>query len=147
MPRMQRLQAFKYELMPIGELQRQMRRFVFNQALAWPKERYARGEKNLACAGLRSDWELAGWLFPHSAMSRRTFANRLFKKSIRVNVKLRSLFACFIREILVTLIYIFDGVSPCFRNFSQRRNAWPWQSAKPSRTSALPLRCPARPLV
>ncbi|MEE4463495.1 helix-turn-helix domain-containing protein, partial [Azotobacter chroococcum] len=37
---MQRLQAFKYELMPTGEQQRQMRRFagscrlVFNQALA-----------------------------------------------------------------------------------------------------------------
>ena len=55
---MQRLQAFKYELMPTGEQQRQMRRFagscrfVFNQALALQKERYERGDKKLAYAGL-----------------------------------------------------------------------------------------------
>ena len=55
---MQRLQAFKYELMPTGEQQRQMRRFagscrfVFNRALALQKERYERGEKKLGYAGL-----------------------------------------------------------------------------------------------
>ena len=55
---MQRLQAFKYELMPSGEQQRQMRRFagscrfVFNKALALQKERYERGEKKLGYAGL-----------------------------------------------------------------------------------------------
>ncbi|EOA3724192.1 TPA: transposase [Pseudomonas aeruginosa] len=55
---MQRLQAFKYELMPTGEQQRQMRRFagscrfVFNKALALQKERYEQGEKKLAYAGL-----------------------------------------------------------------------------------------------
>lgn len=55
---MQRLQAFKYELMPTGEQQRQMRRFagscrfVFNKALALQKERYERGEKKLGYAGL-----------------------------------------------------------------------------------------------
>ncbi|MNV37141.1 putative transposase [compost metagenome] len=55
---MQRLQAFKYELMPTGEQQRQMRRFagscrfVFNQALALQKERYERGDKKLGYAGL-----------------------------------------------------------------------------------------------
>ena len=54
---MQRLQAFTYERMPTGEQQRQMRRFagscrfVFNQALAWQKERYERAEKNLAYVG------------------------------------------------------------------------------------------------
>ena len=55
---MQRLQAFRYELMPTGEQQRQMRRFagscrfVFNKALALQKERYEQGEKNLGYAGL-----------------------------------------------------------------------------------------------
>ncbi len=62
---MQRLQAFKYELMPTGEQQRQMRRFagscrfVFNKALALQKERYERGEKKLGYAGLCK--ELTGW--------------------------------------------------------------------------------------
>ncbi len=55
---MQRLQAFKYELMPTGEQQRDMRRFagscrfVFNKALALQKERFDRGEKKLGYAGL-----------------------------------------------------------------------------------------------
>lgn len=55
---MQRLQAFKYELMPSGQQQRDMRRFVgscrfvFNKALALQKERYERGEKKLGYAGL-----------------------------------------------------------------------------------------------
>lgn len=55
---MQRLQAFKYELMPTGEQQRQMRRcagscrFVFNKALALQKERFDQGEKKLGYAGL-----------------------------------------------------------------------------------------------
>jgi putative transposase len=50
---MQRLQAFKFELMPTGEQQRMMRRFagscrfVFNKALSLQKERYERGEKKL----------------------------------------------------------------------------------------------------
>ena len=55
---MQRLQAFKYELIPDGQQARQMRRFagscrfVFNKALALQKERYERGEKKLGYAGL-----------------------------------------------------------------------------------------------
>src|SRR5574343_622381 len=55
---MQRLQAFKYELMPNGEQQRDMRRFagscrfVFNKALALQKARYEQGEKKLGYAGL-----------------------------------------------------------------------------------------------
>jgi len=46
---MRRLQAFKYELMPDGKQQRNMRRFagscrfVFNKALAWQSEQYAAG--------------------------------------------------------------------------------------------------------
>ena len=62
---MQRLQAFKYELMPSGEQQRQMRRFagscrfVFNKALALQKERYEQGEKKLGYAGLCK--ELTAW--------------------------------------------------------------------------------------
>ncbi|AOU97721.1 cytosine methyltransferase [Acidihalobacter yilgarnensis] len=62
---MQRLQAFKYELMPTGEQQRQMRRFagscrfVFNKALALQKERYEQGEKKLGYAGLCK--ELTAW--------------------------------------------------------------------------------------
>ena len=45
---MKRLQAFQFELMPIGEQERNMRRyagscrFVYNQALAWQTERYAK---------------------------------------------------------------------------------------------------------
>ena len=55
---MQRLQAFKYELMPDGGQQRDMRRFagscrfVFNKALALQQERYEMGEKKLGYAGL-----------------------------------------------------------------------------------------------
>ncbi|WP_455281309.1 RNA-guided endonuclease InsQ/TnpB family protein [Cupriavidus necator] len=55
---MQRLQAFKYALMPTGEQQRNMRRFagscrfVFNKALALQKERYEQGERKLGYAGL-----------------------------------------------------------------------------------------------
>ena len=55
---MQRLQAFKFELMPTGEQQRQMRRFagscrfVFNKALALQQERHTAGEKKLGYAGL-----------------------------------------------------------------------------------------------
>ncbi len=63
--RMQRLQAFKYELIPTGDEQRQMRRFagscrvVFNEALALQKKRYERGEKRLGYAGLCK--ELTAW--------------------------------------------------------------------------------------
>lgn len=55
---MQRFQAFKYELLPNGQQQRQMRRFagscrfVFNKALALQKARYEQGEKKLGYAGL-----------------------------------------------------------------------------------------------
>jgi putative transposase len=55
---MQRRQAFKYELIPNGEQQRQMRRFagscrfVFNKALALQQERYERGARKLSYAGL-----------------------------------------------------------------------------------------------
>lgn len=62
---MQRLQAFKYELMPNGEQQRDMRRFagsrrfVFNKALALQKAKYEAGEKRLGYAELcklLTDW-------------------------------------------------------------------------------------------
>ena len=55
---MQRLQAYKYELMPNGQQQRDMRRFagscrfVFNKTLALQKERYEHGEKKLGYTGL-----------------------------------------------------------------------------------------------
>ncbi|MFC3338013.1 helix-turn-helix domain-containing protein [Paracandidimonas soli] len=49
---MRRLQAFRYALMPTGEQQRHMRRFVFNKALALQKERFAQGEKTLSYADL-----------------------------------------------------------------------------------------------
>src|ERR1700682_6420132 len=48
---MRRLQAFKYELMPTGDQQRDMRRFagacrlVFNKALALQKANYEAGNK------------------------------------------------------------------------------------------------------
>ncbi|QSR88925.1 transposase [Methylacidiphilum caldifontis] len=51
-------QAFKYELMPNGQQERQMCRFagscrfVYNRALALQKERHERGEKKLGYAGL-----------------------------------------------------------------------------------------------
>ena len=62
---MKRLQAFKYELRPNGQQQRQMRRFagscrfVFNQALALQKARYEQGQKKLGYAGLCK--ALTGW--------------------------------------------------------------------------------------
>ncbi|MEX3937384.1 RNA-guided endonuclease InsQ/TnpB family protein [Paraburkholderia phymatum] len=55
---MQRLQAFKFELMPNGEQRRNMHRFagscrfVFNKALALQKASYGLGEKKLGYAGL-----------------------------------------------------------------------------------------------
>jgi putative transposase len=58
MKAMQRLQAYKYELMPDGQQERQMLRFVgscrfvFNKALALQKERYGQEEKKLGYAGL-----------------------------------------------------------------------------------------------
>ncbi|RQW14687.1 transposase, partial [Rhodobacteraceae bacterium CH30] len=64
---MQRLQAFKYELMPNCEQQRNMRRFagacrfVFNQGLALQKARYDQGEKKLGYAALckvLTEWKL-----------------------------------------------------------------------------------------
>jgi putative transposase len=45
---MQQLQAYKFEIMPIGEQERNMRRyagacrFVFNKALAWQIDAYAK---------------------------------------------------------------------------------------------------------
>jgi putative transposase len=63
---MQRLQAFKFELMPDGEQQRAMRRFagscraVYNKALALQKSLYEQGEKKLGYAGLcerLTDWK------------------------------------------------------------------------------------------
>ncbi|MCP3726188.1 transposase [Paraburkholderia sp. CNPSo 3272] len=62
---MQRLQAFKFELMPNGEQQRNMRRFagscrfVFNKALALQRARYESGGKKLGYAGLCRD--LTSW--------------------------------------------------------------------------------------
>src|SRR5690554_6758036 len=62
---MQRLQAFKYELMPNGEQVRKMRqfagmaRFVFNRGLALQKEQYEAGEKKLGYAALCK--ALTGW--------------------------------------------------------------------------------------
>jgi putative transposase len=55
---MKRLQAFRYQLMPNGQQERQMRRFagscrfVYNKALALQKERCEQGEKKLGYAGL-----------------------------------------------------------------------------------------------
>lgn len=55
---MQRLQAYKFELRPDGQQERQIRRFagscrfVFNKALALQKARYEQGEKKLGYAGL-----------------------------------------------------------------------------------------------
>ncbi len=55
---MQRLQAFKYELMPNGATQRQMRRFagsrrfVYNKALALQQAHYEQGEKKLGYTDL-----------------------------------------------------------------------------------------------
>jgi len=55
---MQRLQAYKYELMPSGQQERQMRRFagscrfVFNKALALQKESYGQGQKKLSYVSL-----------------------------------------------------------------------------------------------
>lgn len=63
---MQRLQAFKYELMPNGGQQRDMRRFagacrfVFNKALAWQQANHAAGAKFMnyvALANKLPDWK------------------------------------------------------------------------------------------
>jgi len=59
---MQRLQAFKYELMPDGQQERQMRRFagacrfVFNKALALQKETHEAGNKYISYV------KMAAWL-------------------------------------------------------------------------------------
>jgi putative transposase len=55
---MQQFQAFRFELRPNGQQERQLRRFagacrfVYNKALALQKERYERGEKKLGYVGL-----------------------------------------------------------------------------------------------
>ncbi len=62
---MQRLQAFKYELMPTGEQQRDMRRFagscrfVFNKALALQKENYEAGGKFIGYVAMAK--QLTAW--------------------------------------------------------------------------------------
>jgi putative transposase len=62
---MQRLQAYKFELMPDGEQARDMRRFagscrfVYNKALAMQKENHAAGNKFIGFAGLCK--ALTGW--------------------------------------------------------------------------------------
>ena len=62
MIRMQRLQAFQYELMPHAETQRQLRRFagscrfVYNQALALQKANHEAGKKHLSYV------TMAAWL-------------------------------------------------------------------------------------
>jgi len=60
-----RLQAFRFELMPNGEQERDMRRFagarrrVYNDALDLQQKRHARGEKNLGYVALAK--ELTAW--------------------------------------------------------------------------------------
>jgi putative transposase len=55
---MERLQAFKFELMPTGEQARKMRqfagacRFVYNKALAFQKENHAAGQKFVGYVGM-----------------------------------------------------------------------------------------------
>ena len=59
---MQRLQAFKYELIPDAETQRQLCRFagscrfVYNKALALQKDNHEVGEKHLSYV------KMAAWL-------------------------------------------------------------------------------------
>lgn len=65
MESMKRLQAYKYELMPNGEQQRDMRRFagacrfVFNQALALQKENHEAGNKFIGYVAMAK--LLTGW--------------------------------------------------------------------------------------
>jgi len=60
-----RLQALRFELMPNGEQERDMRRFagarrrVYNDALDLQQKRHARGEKNLGYVALAK--ELTAW--------------------------------------------------------------------------------------
>ena len=62
---MQRLQAYKYELMPTGEQQRNMRRFagscrfVYNKALAMQKENHEAGNKFIGYVAMAK--HLTGW--------------------------------------------------------------------------------------
>ena len=62
---MKRLQAFKYELMPTGEQQRNMRcfagscRFVYNKALAFQKENYETGNKFIGYVEMAK--KITGW--------------------------------------------------------------------------------------
>ena len=62
---MERLQAYKFELIPTGEQARKMRRFagvcrfVYNKALALQQERYAAGDKKPGYSGLCE--ALTGW--------------------------------------------------------------------------------------
>ncbi|MFS8981422.1 helix-turn-helix domain-containing protein, partial [Cupriavidus necator] len=62
---MQLLQAFKYELIPSGDQQRDMRRFagscrfVFNKALALQKENFEAGGKFIGYVAMAK--HLTGW--------------------------------------------------------------------------------------
>lgn len=80
---MERLQAFKFELMPTGEQERKMRqsagacRFVYNKALAVQQERHRSGEKKLGYAGLcklLTEWRSSAetpWLADTQAMAQQ----------------------------------------------------------------------------
>ena len=63
--RMLRMQAFKFEILPDGEQERDMRnfsgacRFVFNQALALQKENYEAGGQFITYVSMAK--QLTGW--------------------------------------------------------------------------------------
>lgn len=66
---MKRLQAYKFELMPDGEQQRQMRRFagacrfVYNKALAWQNAQYAQDNTfKFSYTKLANLFGLARWI-------------------------------------------------------------------------------------
>ena len=94
---MQRLQAFKYELMPNGEQQRQMRRFaglcrvVFNEALNLQKTRVECGfEENADVVGAinilraghaRLACEVSGAVMPPAAGTHRSDSGAALRRA------------------------------------------------------------------
>ncbi len=84
---MQRLQAFKYELRPNGQQERQLRRFagscrfVFNKALALQKDRYEQSEKKLGYAGLCK--RLIEWKTEHATVWLKDTPSQALQQSLK----------------------------------------------------------------
>ena len=93
---MQRRQAFKYELMPDGDTQRQLRRFagscrfVYNKALALQKDNHEAGEKFIGYVAMAARLPLwkrevgQEWLKSQKIIARRRHGLRVWNAAMKI---------------------------------------------------------------